>query len=80
MTERLRANLDDVEARLADAGRVNVLRPLLVRRDAVRPAWEALDVDRKRAVIALLVDVVVHPPGRGTRTFRPETVEVTRRS
>ena len=63
------------EADLAEAGRVNVLASF-VAADDVPAAWEALDVDQRRAVIALLADVVVLSPGRGARTFRPETVEI----
>lgn len=64
-----------VEAKLADAGRVDVLGPL-INADDIRAAWDTLDVDRQRAVIDTLMTVRLHPPGRGTRTFRPETVEI----
>lgn len=64
-----------VEAQLADAGRVDILGPL-IDADDLRAAWDALDVDRQRAVIDTLMTVRLHPPGRGTRTFRPETVEI----
>lgn len=74
-TARLRARLDGVERSLADAGRVNVLGPVVGAED-VAAAWEGLDVDRRRAVIDLLMTVRLLPPGRGTRTFRPETVDI----
>lgn len=63
------------EAKLADAGRVDVLGPLVKSRN-VPAAWDALDVDRQRMVIDTLMIVRLLPPGRGTRTFRPETVGV----
>ncbi|MFF0876853.1 recombinase family protein [Micromonospora aurantiaca (nom. illeg.)] len=66
----------EVEAALSDAGRVNVLGPLV---DAADPAaaWDALDIERQRAVIDALMTVRLLPPGRGTRTFRPESVVIT---
>lgn len=75
MNERLKAQLADVEAELADAGRVDLLGPL-VKADDVAAVWEALPASRKRAVIDLLMTVRLHPPGRGVRTLRPETVEI----
>ncbi|MGR7023409.1 recombinase family protein [Geodermatophilus sp. URMC 62] len=77
-TERLRERLAAAEAELADAGRVDVLGPL-VHAENVRAAWDALSVARRRAVIDLLMTVRLHPPGRGTRTFRPETVVIERK-
>lgn len=72
---QLAGQIAAVEAKLADAGRVNILGPL-VTTDDIRAVWDALDVDRQRAVIDTLMVVRLHPPGRGTRTFRPETVEI----
>jgi DNA invertase Pin-like site-specific DNA recombinase len=74
-TERLREKLADVEARMADAGRVDLLGPL-VTADDVRVAWDDLSTARRRAVVDLLMTVQLRAPGRGTRTFRPETVEI----
>jgi DNA invertase Pin-like site-specific DNA recombinase len=73
--EKLRVKRDDLNARISDAGRVNVLGALVGASD-VREAWEALDVNRQRAVIDVLMTVTLHPVGRGTRTFRPETVAI----
>jgi hypothetical protein len=42
----------------ADAGRV----------------WDALHVDRRRAVIDTLMSVRLMSPGRGARTFNPASV------
>jgi site-specific DNA recombinase len=50
-----------------------VLGPLVLAKD-VRAVWEALSTDRQRVVIDALMTVRLMPPGRGTRTFRPETV------
>ncbi|MCA1674310.1 MAG: hypothetical protein LC799_19685 [Actinobacteria bacterium] len=76
ITGRLRARLADVEAALADAGRVDVLGPLL---DAESPAaaWAAMDTDRRRGVVdTLFSEIRLLLPGRGVRTFRPETVRL----
>jgi site-specific DNA recombinase len=76
ITTRLRDRLAEVETELADAGRVDTLSPLL---DADEPgkAWDAMGTERRRAVIdTLFTEVRLLLPGRGTRTFRPETVEV----
>jgi site-specific DNA recombinase len=67
------ARLAAEEAQIADAGRVNVLGPLVHTSD-VRAVWEALGVDRQRVVIDALMIIRLLPPGQGRRTFRPESV------
>lgn len=74
-TERLRSRLAEVDAELADVGRVSVLGPLLSSGD-IATVWDGLSLDRKRAVISELMVVRLDAVGRGTRTFRPETVRV----
>lgn len=74
-TTRVRTRLADVEAAMADAGRVNLLGPVLQAAD-VEAAWDALSVSRRRAVVDVLMTVTLLPPGRGTRTFRPESVRI----
>lgn len=74
-TERLRSKLSEVEAKLADSARVDVFGDLVGVED-VRAVWEGLDLARKRLVIDALMVVHVHAPGRGTRTFRPESVTI----
>lgn len=74
-TDRIRTRLADVERQMADAGRVDVLGPLIAGRDVVK-VWEALDTDRRRVIIDTLMTVTLMPPGRGARTFDPETVRV----
>jgi site-specific DNA recombinase len=63
---RLDPQIAAAEAKLTDAGRVDVLGALVGVAD-VRAAWQRLDVDRKRAVIDALVTVRLLPPGRGVR-------------
>lgn len=41
--------------------------------------WDALPLDRKRAVIDALVTVKIHRTLRGKRGFAPESVEISRR-
>jgi hypothetical protein len=65
-TERLRARMTEIEEKMAATTRVDILGPLVTAGDA-RAAWDRLDVDRRRAVIGVLMSVVIHPPGRGTR-------------
>lgn len=74
-TERIRERLTAVEAQLADAGRVDVLGDLIAAKD-VAAVWESLPLERRRAVVATLMRITLHPVGRGTRTFRPETVGI----
>ncbi|GAB2736715.1 recombinase family protein [Sinomonas soli] len=66
----------EIDAQLADAGRADVLGPLVAAAD-VRAAWDAMTDARKRLVVDTLMTVTVHPPGRGTRTFRPDTVGIS---
>lgn len=75
---RLREQVTEVEEQLADAGRVDILGPL-VAADDVAETWNGLPVSRRRAVIDLLMVVRLFPPGRGTRTFRPESVVIERK-
>jgi site-specific DNA recombinase len=75
INETLTAKIDDLNAQLADAGRVDVLGPLVAAAD-VRAAWNRLDRQRQRAVIALLMDITLLPPGRGTQIFRPGSVVI----
>ena len=63
---------------MADAGRTDVLGPLVHAKD-VQAAWDGLGTDRRRAVIDALVTVVIMPAGQGAKKFREETVVVTQR-
>lgn len=75
-SERLAAKLQQVDAQITEASRQSAIQPL-VTSDDVTAAWNGLDVDRKRAVISELFEVVeLLPVGRGARIFRPESVRV----
>lgn len=71
----LRQRMAQVESKLAGVGRGSVLAELVSAADPSR-AWYALDVDRRRAVVARLFTVRLLPPGQGSWKFRPETVEI----
>lgn len=73
---KLAEKIAEVEAQLVDAGRVDVLGPLVDAAD-MAAVWVSLGTDRQRAVIDSLMVVTLFPPGRGTRTFRPETVGIS---
>lgn len=75
-TERIRKKLADIEASMADAGRVDKLGDLVAAED-VQGVWDGKSTAEKRAIIELLMDVVIFPPGRGTRKFDPNTVSIT---
>jgi DNA invertase Pin-like site-specific DNA recombinase len=76
INEKIGTKLAAIESRMAEAGRLSVLGPL-VRAEDVRGVWESLDLDRRRAVIVTLLGIVVHPAGRGRREFDPATVEIS---
>ena len=72
---RFRELIAGHEKVLAERTTDNVLTPLIEAQD-ITALWESFDNDRKRAVIDVLMEVIVHPTGRGTRVFKPETVEI----
>lgn len=74
-TQRLRDRLQTIEESLADAGRVDLLGPLVGAAD-IQAVWRSMSMARRRAVIDLLATVTIHSCGRGVRTFRPETVGI----
>ncbi|MGH3492613.1 MAG: zinc ribbon domain-containing protein, partial [Sciscionella sp.] len=74
-SERLRTRLGEVGQQMADAGRVSVLGPLIGAKD-VKAVWDRLGTARQRGAIDTLMEVKLHPPGRGVRTFRRETVGI----
>jgi DNA invertase Pin-like site-specific DNA recombinase len=74
-TERGNARLAEITAQLAAAAESSALAPFAAGESA-RKVWDSLDPARKRAVIAALATVTIHPAGRGARTFDPATVRV----
>ncbi len=74
-SDRLKRELAETEAKMAQLGRADVLAPLVTAGD-VGAAWKALDLDRRRAVIDTLLTVTLLKPLRGRQAFDPETVRV----
>jgi DNA invertase Pin-like site-specific DNA recombinase len=75
ITERVKAKLGAVEAKMAEAGRLSALGPLVGAKD-VREAWNETDLPRQRAVIATLMEITAHSPGYGRKAFDPESVRI----
>jgi site-specific DNA recombinase len=71
---RVLDRLAEIEAQIAAAGTASPLA--IVATEDVRGTWQGLSVAQQRNIIAALMTPVLHLPGRGTRTFRPETVEI----
>jgi site-specific DNA recombinase len=75
-SERLRAQIADVEAKLAEAYGIPKAARTIVKAADVRAAWESLDIADRREIIRVLAVVYLDSPGRGSREFRPETVRI----
>jgi site-specific DNA recombinase len=83
-TERIRNQRTEIEAQLAEASRGSVLAVVLEAPDPAAKVWAGLDLDRKRAIVQVLADVVVLPGRKGRRPgwrpggsyFDPATVRV----
>jgi hypothetical protein len=75
LNEEFTGQLAKLERQMEDAGRSSILRPLIKSGD-VEGVWDSMPRDHQRRVIDTVFTVVLLPAGRGTRTFRPETVVV----
>lgn len=77
ITERLRANLEAIEAQMVSASAAWVFADLPLGTDRVGAAFDGLDDDRQRAVIDTLLTATVIPVGkRGRVVFQPERVVI----
>ena len=72
---RIRDRLAAIETDLAAAGSADIVAPIITSGD-VREAFDALPTDRQRAILDAIMVVQLHPIGRGTRTFRPESIGI----
>lgn len=72
--ERVLSRLGDIETQIAAAGTTSPLS--IVAAENVDETWLNLSIAQQRNIIAALMTPVLHLPGRGTRTFREETVEI----
>jgi DNA invertase Pin-like site-specific DNA recombinase len=75
-SERLRAQLAGVDAKLAEANGIPRAARTIVNAADVRAAWDSTEVADRREVIRALADVYVDPPGRGIGVFNPDTVRI----
>ncbi len=67
------ARLAEITADLAESVAGSALAPFAAAESA-DAVWKDLDTARKRAVIDALTPVIIHPAGRGARSFDPATV------
>ena len=74
---RLKKRLSDEQAKLLPPRRSRLVRDLAGANASVR--WPDLPLDRKRSVIAELLEIRILRAGPGRRVFRPETVQLIRR-
>lgn len=77
IVRRLKARLVVEERKLLPPRRSRLVRDLTG--PGAGGLWPGLPLDRRRAVIAELLEVRLLRVGRGQRVFRPETVELVRR-
>jgi hypothetical protein len=75
ITARLRPQLAEVEKRLRTVDSAPLLDGL-AGTPAVRDLWAQLPLSRRRAVVALLLDIRLHRTRQGARTFDPSAVEL----
>ncbi len=78
ITKQLRDRLGEIEGQMSRNDRSGVLAGFVGGRDA-RQVWNALDIERRRAVVEALMKVTVQPGLRG-REFDPELIDVEWRS
>jgi hypothetical protein len=79
--EELSAELAEVEQKIADAGKADVIAPLLQDPERV---WAGLEIEQRVAVIDALITITImpSPKGRpagwkpGTSYFQPEYIKV----
>lgn len=74
---RLKKRLSDEQSKLLPPRRSRLVRDLAGPNAAVN--WPGLPLDRKRSVIAELLEIRILRAGPGRRVFRPETVQLIRR-
>lgn len=72
-TARLRDRLDVAESTIGRAASTGTIAGFAAAPEA---AWEAADLDARRAVIRALVVPVALSPGRGARRFDPDSVRL----
>jgi site-specific DNA recombinase len=85
ITKTLRQRLDEIAALTARPASIPVLREMVEaslsaaadeRLAAVEAVWDRMTLDRRRAVVSEIMQVVLHPGGGGKKTFDPSLVEI----
>lgn len=76
LNEQVQAELADVEAQLVASTPRSPIGKVATAKDP-RAAFESLTKPQKRRVIDTIMDVVIHPPGMGTRKFNSDTIVCT---
>ena len=71
---RVLERLAEIESQIAAAGSASPLA--IVAAEDVRATWQGLSIAQRRGIIAALMTPALHLVGHGTRTFRPESVEI----
>lgn len=72
----LRKRLAEVDKRILERLRSVEIGELLGSPDAAA-LWDSYTIERRRRILRVLpMGIVLHPPGRGVRTFDPETVQI----
>lgn len=69
------AEREQVNAKIAEAGQVNVAAVLLTSSD-VRATWDGMNISEQRAVVRKLMRVMLRPPGCGCR--KPDLDRIVR--
>lgn len=74
-TRRIRERLAEVENQMAHPQRARVLVDLVLAEDPAE-AWNAMELDRQRAVVSMLFKVTILKGRAGNRPFDPDTVRI----
>ncbi|GAB2714872.1 recombinase family protein [Streptomyces bullii] len=73
---RIKERLAAIEDQMTSPARAAVLGDVVNSEDPVA-AWAVLPLDRKRAIVDMLMTVTIHPAGPGRRKFDPTSIEIT---
>jgi hypothetical protein len=75
-TAKLSKTLAAVESKMLDANKTHVFDGLIGTRDP-QTVWDGLTLDRRRAIIDVMMTITIAPAVRGARGFDPEQVQVS---
>lgn len=66
--KRVTARLDEIDAAIAEAGKVDAVA-LLLSADDPREVWPTLDITVQRAILDSVLHITLRPPGAGARNL-----------